>query len=241
MKRSYVIINLLVLTAIYGFDVLAVNVCVTDSVAEIFKKDIARNDTVKEANVTELKEVIVESERLWIEDGKIIGIPTRQEKNFAIDPASLIRNMHLPMLMEVSGNVTTVNGEPVVYYINGKPANNIDLSTFWGKNVKRVEYIANPTDPRMAGARNVVNIIMTEYEVGGVTRLQGIQYIPCVGYYTVASKATYKRMTYGATVTGYYERDHRIYKKGEETFKNYIMREIIMTKSRDNIMNIHHI
>ncbi len=62
-------------------------------------------------------------------------------------------------------------GGAVTIFINGNPADDTDLRTFWPQNAIRVEYIQNPDDPKFRGATNVVNFIMKEYTFGGLTKL----------------------------------------------------------------------
>ena len=102
------------------------------------------DDSIK---VRQLDEVVVKSSRAWIENDKAIFIPTRHEKNLANSIETLIKNMHLPVIRSVKGVLTGRNGESITYFINGVKADDIDASTFWPKEVRRVEYIENPTEP----------------------------------------------------------------------------------------------
>lgn len=174
-------------------------------------------DSVK---IHTLEEVIVKSERAWIEGEKAVFVPTKSEKNLATDPASLVRNMHIPTLMVSGGNITNISGETVAVYINGVKAEGIDLSTFWPKHTRRVEYMERPTDPRYDGASAVVNFVMTEYVVGGVTKLNGMQNFPNDGRYVASSKLVYKKMTFGAMLRGGYSRDRLEHQKNEETYSD---------------------
>lgn len=182
-----------------------------------FTHIIKADDTIPNIN---LNEVVVEAKRGWVEDNKAVFIPTKQEKNLSNSPESLISAMHLPMIRETNGVLTGMSGEPIVYFINGIRADNIDIATFWPKNAKRVEYMENPADPKFEGAKTVINFIMTEYALGGVSRVNLFQRIPNNGIYTVSSKLAYKKMTYGVSFTGGYSRDHRSTSVGEETYSD---------------------
>ena len=179
--------------------------------------NILSDDTIP---VNKLEEVVIQAERGWIEKGVINVIPTKNEKKLSTSPATLIKAMHLPFLEEKDGIIVTPGGETAVVFINGIRAEGIDIATFWPKEVKRVECIQNPTDPRYEGVRYAVNFIMPEYEAGGVTKVSLFQRVPNNGYYELSSKLVYKKMTYGAMLRGRYERDHRSSKEATTTYRD---------------------
>ena len=168
----------------------------------------------------QLNEVIVHAERGWIEDGVVNFIPSKSEKRLSNSPATLIKSMHLPFIKEKDGAVVSTSGEVIPIFINGEKADKIDLATFWPKQVRRVQYIENPSDPRYEGVKKAVNFIMPVYEVGGVSRINLFQKMPNNGYYTAASKLVHKKMTYGFLFSGNYYRDHRSDMTGEEQYKD---------------------
>ena len=163
------------------------------------------NDSVKE---NKLKEIVVKGERAWIEGEKAVFLPTKREKNLAKDPASLVRNMAIPTVIVTGNEIRSIAGTPVTIFINGERADNIDINTFWPKQTKRVEYLENPSDPTFEGASAVLNFVMTDYEAGGVTKIDLEQQFPNSGDYYVASKLAYRRMTFGASFSGEYSREH---------------------------------
>ncbi len=175
------------------------------------------NDTI---SPRQLKEVSVLGERGWIENGIINYIPSKSEKKLSNSPATLIKSMHLPFIKEKDGLIISASGEIIPVFINGEKAENIDLATFWPKEVKRVQYIENPSDPRYEGAKYAVNFIMPVYKVGGVTRVNLFQKMPNNGYYTAASKLVHKKMTYGFLLSGNYYRDHRSDMTGETQYRD---------------------
>lgn len=170
------------------------------------------------SNSHELEEVVVVGERSWIEGNKAIFIPTKQEKNLATDPATLVERMGIPTVVVNGGVIKNMRGETVPVFINGEPADGIDISTFWAKHTYRVEYIDHPTDPKFRGVSSAINIIMTEYEFGGVTKINATQEIPGGGNYDVASKLVYKKMTYGLLAGGGYARNHSQTTEGEDNY-----------------------
>ena len=147
---------------LYAFVILA-------ACALPMRAETAAADTV----ATELKEVVVKSERAWVEGDKIVFIPNKREKNLSNSPASLVQKMNIPTVMVDEGSdvIKSTTGKTVVVFINGKRAQDTDLATFWPKQAKRVEYMVNPKDPCYEGNEFVINFVMSEYEVGGVTRI----------------------------------------------------------------------
>lgn len=142
------------------------------------------NDSIAVKNLDEL---VVTGDRMWISDGIVNIVPSKQEKKLSDSPASLIKAMHLPFVQEKDGVVTSLSGEEVKFFINGEKADEIDIATFWPKHVKLVQYIDNPGDPTYEGAKHVINFSMREYEAGGVTRVRAFQRFPNNGIYTAAS------------------------------------------------------
>ncbi len=178
-------------------------------------------DTVsQDERVTTLEEIVVKGERAWIEGDKAVFIPTKSEKNLATDPATLVKNMHIPTIVVEGSSMKSRTGQEVQVFINGRRAESVDLQTFWPKQAIRVEYLENPSDPAYEGAKVVVNFVMHEYEVGGVTKVSGYQELPNSGNYNAASKIVYKDMTYGVVLKGGYERDHISWSEGEDLYKD---------------------
>ena len=95
---------------------------------------------VPEEKVTELNEVVVKGKNAWIEGDKYVFKPTKSEKNLATDATSLLRNMDTGIIyVDGSGNLKSRLGSGNVnIFINGEPADEMDLSTFWPQNALRV-------------------------------------------------------------------------------------------------------
>lgn len=197
--------------------------------------NIKAQETSDSVKVRTLDELVVKSERAWIEGNKAIFIPSKSEKNLAYDPYSLLKNMNIPMLIADGNGVRSINGSPITIFINGEPAEDVDINTFWPKQAKRVEYMENPADPRFRGAKVVVNFIMPKYVVGGVTRLLGIQTIPNDGRYNLASKLEYKKWTFGALVDAGYLRDHQTKYSGEDAYMDLWYKGEHYDKISDNL------
>lgn len=167
-----------------------------------------------------LDEVTVVAERGWIENGVINIIPTKKEKRLSNSPASLIDAMNLTFVKEKDDKIVSLTGEDVRIFINGEPADNIDIKAFWPKNVRRVQYMENPADPNYQGARIAINFVMDKYEYGGVSRAELFQRFPSGGHINASSKLVYKKMTYGAMLFGSYYRDHLTSMTGTTTYRD---------------------
>lgn len=163
-------------------------------------------DDESSISITELSELVVESEHLFIDNHKVVGIPTRKEKNLSMDMNGLLCNMQMPVIRIENGVPTSLNGESLNYFINGKPAQESDMSLFWPQDVIRVEYMEDSPDPAYMGRFPAVNFVVKVYEAGGVARGSAYQCIPNNGYYNGAAKLEYKAMTYQAVVGGGYGR-----------------------------------
>ncbi len=156
--------------------------------------------------VTELQELVVESESAWIEGNKIVFVPSKKEKQLSNSAITLLQTMRLPILNIEGNSIKTITGKPVEIYINGHPTDPVEMATFWPKHAQRVEYIENPTDQEFVGSRNVINFVMTDYDIGGITKLDVTQAWPNSGDYNLASKLVYKkRCSYGILLNGGYE------------------------------------
>lgn len=173
-----------------------------------------------------LREIVVTADRGWVENGKIVFLPSKSEKNLSNSPESLIKSMNLPMLDVEGGKIKSLTGETVAIFINGKKADQNDIATFWPKLAKRVEYMENPEDAKFHGNAFVVNFIMTEYEAGGVSRGYANLESPSFGYASIASKLVYKKMTFGATINGLLSKDDKTEIRGNESYNNLYYNDV---------------
>lgn len=167
------------------------------------KQNSAEND-----KSTQLDELVVKAKKGWFENGKAVFIPEKREKNLAKDATSLIDRMNTGVLHVEKGSIKTYNNEDVAIYINGVKADDMDLSTFWPKNALRVEFIPVDSNSEFSDSRNILNFIMRDYTVGGLTKLEADQVFPNEGSYSASSKFVYGLMAYNAIFKGGYMRDH---------------------------------
>lgn len=125
----------------------------------------------------ELKEFVVEGQSSFITDNGMIFIPNKQVKNASNDAISLLRNMAIPVLQidPLGNSVKNISNSDVSIFIDFQPATQQEILGMRTKDVVRVEYYDNPTDPRFKGSRAVVNFIMKKYQYGGYLKLNAGQ------------------------------------------------------------------
>ena len=98
----------------------------------------------------ELNEVVVEASNQRTSSTSSTYIPMSRQKNTASDAISLLSQMAIPQLNvdPASQNVKTVSGQAVSIFIDYVAASAQDLSGMRTTDVKKVEYLIYPTDPR---------------------------------------------------------------------------------------------
>lgn len=161
-------------------------------------------DSVKS---NELKEVVVEADRMYMTVNKASYSPTKQQRNASANGTMLLQHLAIPQLNvdAIKGTVTMNTGEQVAFFIDGVPASESDVADINTRDVIRVEILDYPTDPKFRNASHVVNFVMLKYEYGGYTKLNTTEMLmSCFSTYnTINSKMVYKKMTFDARV--YYQ------------------------------------
>ena len=147
-----------------------------------------------------LSTVCVEADNTILSTDKNVYIPSLGQKNASKDAADLLRRMAIPQLIINPGDnlVKDVFGNSVPIFINYHEAQTDELKGMKMTDVRKIEYIEYPTDPRFKGAQRVVNIIVQEYEYGGYTKVsESLRTINGLFNNTdIFSRFTYKKMTY---------------------------------------------
>lgn len=119
--------------------------------------------------------VTVEANNANLDSDKSVYLPTATQKIASQSGSDLLNHMAIPQLGIVSGNsIVTNGGKPVAVFIDYLPATEKDLLSMRVSDVKRVEYLEYPSDPRLQGNPYVVNFIMQQYEYGGYAKLYGL-------------------------------------------------------------------
>ena len=99
-------------------------------------------------------------------------IPTMKQRQSAQNAIDLLQQLALPQInINLMDNaVTTTSGQSVAIYINYIPASAEEMEGILTSDVRRVEYLDFPADPRFQGSEHVVNFIVQKYEYGGYTK-----------------------------------------------------------------------
>ena len=147
-----------------------------------------------------LSTITVEAANSQLYADRSTYIPTQRQKNAAQNAVDLLRQMAIPQI-RVNPNDETVTdntGGNVAIYINCLEASKEEMEGLRTADVKRVEYIEFPTDPRFRGAERVINIIVQEYIYGGYTKVTANEnfLVGMSSRINIFSKFTYKKMTY---------------------------------------------
>ncbi|MDE5791374.1 MAG: hypothetical protein K2H96_09125 [Muribaculaceae bacterium] len=149
--------------------------------------------------VYDIKEVVVQNERV-IKKGNLIELyPGKRDKRFASGGIDVLANMNLPDIRvnPLNNEITSSEGDPITLFIDFQPASNQQMREIRPQEILRIDLLRSPEDPRFGGAKIVANYIMKKYEYGGYSKLDGTQYIPIFSStYSLYSKFSYKKMTY---------------------------------------------
>lgn len=135
---------------------------------------MAQTESTDSIKTQELNEVVVEASNQQTNATSSTYIPMARQKNAASDAISLLSQMAIPQLSvdPASQSIKTVSGQAVSIFIDYVAASAQDLSGMRTTDVKKVEYLVYPTDPRFRGAQYVINFIMQKYVWGGYTKIK---------------------------------------------------------------------
>ena len=142
-----------------------------------YKPVLKRFDTfsvgtiVMDEQALSLSAVTVEGDNAKLYADKSVYVPTVKQKNASQTGNDLLAHMAIPQIDAISGeNITTNTGKPIAIFIDFVPASENDLKAMRITDVKRVEYYAQPSDPRLQGNQYAINFIMQQYEYGGYVK-----------------------------------------------------------------------
>lgn len=171
----------------------------------------------------ELKEVEVEAQMQRTDARMTTYIPSAVQKKAAQTAPQLLAAMAIPQIRvnPADGSVRSIAGNNVAIFINMIPASQDDLNGMNIANVRKVEYLEHPTDPRFRNAPAVINFVMVRYEWGGYTKLspgfsQGSATKPSLGVY---SKFAYGKMIYDVSTAGAYTRSSSLGSDRSTTYR----------------------
>ena len=186
---------------------------------------------IMQEQAVSLGTVTVEADNTQLYSDKSIYRPSETQKKFSLSGADLLNHMAIPQLGIISENsIVTNGGKPVAVFIDYLPATEKDLQAMRVSDVRRVEYLEYPSDPRLQGNAYVVNFIMQQYEYGGYAKLYGTGSF--LNSHTeqgvVNVRMQYKRMTYDLMRSAY---DYATKHSGEE------MKETFRLPQEDGSIN----
>lgn len=149
----------------------------------------------------EIDEVVVKAKMQHTNAMSSTYIPTMKQRQSAQNAIDLLQQLALPQInINLMDNaVTTTSGQSVAIYINYIPASAEEMEGILTSDVRRVEYLDFPADPRFQGSEHVVNFIVQKYEYGGYTKAtlnENFLTGRLSNRASVYSKFVYKRMTY---------------------------------------------
>lgn len=147
----------------------------------------------------QLETVSVETEYASAYSDKTVYRPTQRQKNASANATDLLLQMSIPQVdvNPVTKAIKLPGGENIAVFIDCLEATPQELATMLTKDVKRVEFMAFPRDPRFKGAPYVLNFVMQRYEWGGYTRLEAEQWFSVNRTEgNIYSKFAYKNMTF---------------------------------------------
>lgn len=184
----------------------------------------AQSEQADTTMVTDLDEVVVEAANQYTTANVTTYIPQSRQKKTATDAVALLNKMAIPQLDVPFGvgntTVKTIGGESVDIFIDYVPASAEDLTGMQTMDVKRVEFLVYPQDPRFRGAHYAINFIMQKYEWGGYTKISGYKWFGADRNENVQlySKFAYKKMTFDIYADETYKKSHHVRTNSTETF-----------------------
>lgn len=161
---------------------------------------VAQTETPDSIKAKELDEVVVEAQMSKTGTEATTYIPTSKQKLVAQNAIDLLRTMSIPQIKinPIDETVTDNFGDDMAIFINYLKASKEEMTGLRTADVRKVEYLESPTDPRFHGLQKVINIIVQEYAWGGYTKISANENFltGLASKVNIFSKFTYKRMTY---------------------------------------------
>ena len=187
---------------------------------------MAQTETPDSVKTQELDEVVVEAQMQRTSPTATTYTPSGKQKSTAQNAIDLLRHMAIPQIKinPMDNSVTDNAGEGVSLFFNYMPASKEDIEGLRTADVRRVEYLEFPTDPRFRGAQRVINFIIQEYEYGGYTKVTADEdfLIGLSSNTNIFSKFAYKKMTYDLYVAANNLNNHH---SGYDIHSNYTLKD----------------
>lgn len=190
-----------------------------------------------------LSNLTVHEKSATAQSDRTLYMPSIRQKNAAQNIVDLLRFMAIPQINVniINNSVTDNAGLAVSLYINGLPASQQDIDGIPTADVRRVEYLEAPSDPRFQGDTRVLNFIVQEYVYGGYTKasLSENFFAGLTSNASVFSKFNYGKMSYDLYVAANNTESKHIgnsmtedyFIKGNDGKTNHIIREELIESS----------
>lgn len=147
-----------------------------------------------------LPDVVIQAKMQETSAKSSLFTPTVKQKSSAQNAIDLLQQIAIPQIsINLKDNsVSTLTGGSVALFINYIPASKEDIEGLLTTDVRRVEYLDFPMDPRFHGSEHIVNFIVHTYEYGGYTKLSVNESFLAglSSNISLYSKYAYKKMIY---------------------------------------------
>ena len=175
---------------------------------------MAQTEASDSITTSELDELVVEAQMQSATPASTTYTPTGRQKNASQNAIDLLRQMAITQIKidPVNEVVKDNAGSEVAIFINYLAASREEMEGLRTQDVKRVDYLEFPTDPRFRGAQRVINILVQEYAYGGYTKLTTNENV-LTGFSSrnnIFSKFSYKKMTYDLYVGANNSNNHHM-------------------------------
>ena len=159
-----------------------------------------------------LQEVTVEATMQRTSTNITTYLPDRNAKRTAQNAIDLLSKMAIPQISvnPIAGSVQTNSGSDVAIFIDYEPTSQAEKDAINPLDVKKVEYLTHPTDPRFNHKKYVINIVLFHYDYGGYVKTTGTDNLMAgSGSGQAYMKMSHKKMTYDLSIYDRYtDRGH---------------------------------
>lgn len=178
-----------------------------------FDGDIKLGTIVLLSKAQQIGEAIVNTSRTTIDNGKIIKVPSKAEREHSSDAVSLLDQMGIADLRvdKFKGTIQN-NAKAVSVYINSMPATMDEVFALHPNEVVRVEYLTHPHGEFM-GEDYLVNFITRSQERGGLLMGKVVQNEEVSGNYGLTYKMYHKKSQFALSYNASYRDDEISYTK----------------------------
>lgn len=180
--------------------------------------------------VHHLDEITVVASNQLTNASKTVYLPSETQRKSASGGVSLLARMNIPQLSvnPLSDVVKTAADQSVSLFINYHQASKEDVAGLNPMNVRRIEYLEFPVDPRFMRAQFVINFITRNIDMGGYTKIAAKErFLVNSGIGSVYSKFNFKAMEYDLMLEGGYDRNSHT---GSSSWEIYRLNDRILER-----------